>query len=162
MLTGKNIQNIYELSPMQEGIYFQSLSEEDSMAYFSQVSYRFRGTLRIDWVEQCLNTLLKRHDILRTVFNHKKSDAILQVVLREQEIDFRYEDIRDMVPRVQEQYLEVFLKKDRTSCRDSCFFFKKKDCNSCRNSFFGIWTQVGDTLLGQSSGDYFGYSVSLY
>ena len=110
-LNPKNIKDIYPLSPMQEGIYFHSLLHEGSSAYFSQKSYRLQGKIDPVLVEQSLNEFVKRHDIMRTVFNHKKADKILQVVLKEWPVVFAFEDVRQIEDK--DTYLKAYLEKDR-------------------------------------------------
>ena len=113
-LNSKNIKDIYKLSPMQEGIFFHTQLTQDSQAYFSQIAYRFEGDLRVELVEKTLDELMKRHDILRTVFNHKKADSILQIVLKERKIDFQFEDLTQMATDAQETYLKSFRQQDRS------------------------------------------------
>ncbi|MCP5049073.1 MAG: hypothetical protein GY940_18025, partial [bacterium] len=90
------VQDLYTLSPMQEGMLFHWLYEKDSPAYFQQISYHFRGTLDINAVKESFNRLLARYDILRTVFIHEGTDRPLQVVLNKREMDFTYLDIRHL------------------------------------------------------------------
>ena len=94
MFRSKDIQDIYPLSPMQEGLFFHSLVDKTSNDYFVQISYRIRGDLDIMCVQKSLQVLVRRHDILRTVFNYKKkSQQILQVVLKDRDIDFSFVDL---------------------------------------------------------------------
>lgn len=111
MFTKKNVKDIYRLSPLQEGMFFHSLYDKSSSAYFEQAFYRFQGNLQIELVEKSLNELIKRYDILRTVFIQKKSDVILQVVLKERKIDFHYENISGREDR--EEYVRHFREVDR-------------------------------------------------
>jgi hypothetical protein len=94
MLTRENIQDIYSLSPIQEAMFFHSLYEKESLTYFEQVSFNQQGQLDIALVQKAFNELLRRYDILRTVFIQKTTDRPLQVILKEREIDFYYEDCR--------------------------------------------------------------------
>lgn len=110
MLSNKNIKDIYKLSPMQEGMYFQYLYNKDSHAYFEQTAYRINGDLQIALVEQSLNELLKRHDVLRTVFNHQKTGQPLQVVLKEARIDFNVEDASAILDK--EAFVEQYKQRD--------------------------------------------------
>jgi amino acid adenylation domain-containing protein len=113
-LVKENIKDIYKLSPMQEGMYFQYLYDKDSIQYFSQTSYRILGNLDIDAIRNSLNELFRRYDVLRTVFNHEKMDLPLQVVLKEQPAEFHFEDISKTDNQVEkEKYIEYRKQKEQ-------------------------------------------------
>jgi amino acid adenylation domain-containing protein/non-ribosomal peptide synthase protein (TIGR01720 family) len=118
-LQSRNIKDVYKLTPMQEGIYFHALTDQQSSAYFSQTAYRFFGSLQPLLVEQGVAKLMERHDVLRTVFNHTKADAILQVVLKERTPDFKFIDIRG------EQNKEAIIEQYRLSDRARGFDLTK-------------------------------------
>lgn len=88
------LEDIYMLTPMQEGMLFHSIYERESAAYFEQVSYRLHGHMEPLWVEKSINELFKRHDILRTAYVFKEMDRPLQLVLNERRVDFTYRDLR--------------------------------------------------------------------
>jgi amino acid adenylation domain-containing protein/non-ribosomal peptide synthase protein (TIGR01720 family) len=118
-LTNENIKNIYPTSPMQQGMYFHYLLDKSSPVYFVQFSYRLHGELKVNLVEKSLNEILKRHDALRTVFNHEKKDILLQVVLKEQSIDFFYKDISKMSSKKEkEEFIEKYRERDRRNLFD--------------------------------------------
>jgi len=94
MLTSENIKNIYPLSAMQEGMYFQALYEPESTAYFIQSAYHLKGQLDLKIFEASLDVLWERYDVLRTVFNHKKANKPLQIVLKEVPLPLQYQDLR--------------------------------------------------------------------
>jgi amino acid adenylation domain-containing protein len=110
MLNKNNIKNVYTLSPMQEGMFFHSLHDSKTTAYLEQISYHLQGELDIKGVEKSLNQLMQRHDVLRTVFLHKKSDRLLQVVLKERDMEFYFEELSEETS--QKEYLKEFKKKD--------------------------------------------------
>jgi iturin family lipopeptide synthetase C len=114
-LTGKYpVKDIWPLSPMQEGIYFIVLVEDSSFAYFEQMSYHLHGHLNIPYVENSLNELLKRYDILRTAFIHETFDCPLQIVLTERKIDFYYKDIRNLTDKKEKAaFIEQFKVQDK-------------------------------------------------
>lgn len=105
------VEDIYLCSPMQSGMVFHSLAYENPAVYFAQISYRFQGELDISIVEQSLNHLLQRYDILRTMFIYEGVDTPLQLVLKYRKIDFIYEDLRGGKNR--EIYVKSFKEKDR-------------------------------------------------
>lgn len=111
MFSQEDVQDIYPLSPMQEGMFFHANYEKESLAYREQMSYVLQGKLDLDFVKKSFNELLKRHDILRTAFIQKSKNRSLQVVLKERKIDFFTKDIRDL--NDQKDVRNDFKEKDK-------------------------------------------------
>ncbi|MCU0467731.1 MAG: amino acid adenylation domain-containing protein [Arcicella sp.] len=110
----KNIKDIYQLSPMQEGIYFHGLMDESSTTYCEQMNYKLRGKLNTSLLEKALRMLVQRHDVLRTIFNHKKADVPLQVVLKDRDISLYFEDLRNLnTDEIQQKFLQDFKKSNQ-------------------------------------------------
>jgi surfactin family lipopeptide synthetase A len=109
------VKNAYPLSPMQEGILFHYLVDGKSRAYHQQVSYRIKGELNIDLFEQAFNILIKRHDILRTVFVYEKVKRPLQAVFKERTAGVYYEDISHLTGSEKLTYIREFKEKDKAS-----------------------------------------------
>ncbi|MCU0286176.1 MAG: amino acid adenylation domain-containing protein, partial [Acidobacteria bacterium] len=108
------LEDIYTLTPMQEGMLFHALIDEKSYSYFEQTSYRLEGELDIPLVEKSLNELFKRHDILRTAFVYKDCERRVQVVLKDRSVDFYYEDISHIPDRDEmENFVQAFKAKDK-------------------------------------------------
>jgi len=110
------IEDIYPMTSMQEGMLFYELYENKNRPlYFLQMSYRLHFKLEISSWERSLNELLKRHDILRTVFIHEDLNRPLQVVLKEREVNFHFEDLRQSypTPEKKERFIREFSEKDR-------------------------------------------------
>ncbi len=118
MLTSANIQNIYKLSPMQEGMYFHFLLDPSSSAYLEQMSYTIQGNVAIPQVSDSLNELFKRHHVLRTVFNHEKKDQALQIVLKERAPGFYFEDLRKLPVADKQAYVQTYKAADKTRTFD--------------------------------------------
>ncbi len=114
MQTKGNIQDIYPLTPMQEGMLFHALADSASSAYFEQMSYRLHGELDIEIVKKSLTQLFKRYDILRTAFIHEGLERPMQVVLKERECGFFYQDIANLQgDDAKETFVRELKEKDR-------------------------------------------------
>ena len=67
------------LSFAQQRLWFLHQLNPDSSAYHLPVYYRFNGQLDIAALEQSLNEIVRRHEILRTIFR-EKDDTAIQIV----------------------------------------------------------------------------------
>ena len=108
-----NIEDIYPLSPMQEGILFHALYTPETMGYFEQFSYTLEGDLNMSVFEQAWQTIVARHPILRTLFAWEKQNQPLQIVRQKVTVPFTYQDWRPYPPAEQQAKLEAFLISDR-------------------------------------------------
>ena len=78
-----DIQNIYPLTPLQEGLFFHAESEPDSEAYVEQWCLRICGELQADLVRAVWSDLVARHEVFRSIFTLGDGKRPLQIVLRE-------------------------------------------------------------------------------
>jgi amino acid adenylation domain-containing protein len=119
LLAKENVRDIYPLSPMQEGMLFHALMDAGSASYFQQTAFRVAGQFDVPSVEQALDLLVARHDVLRTVFKHSGAELPLQIVLKEWPADFRYEDLSGLADGAQkEEYVRRFKEADRARTFD--------------------------------------------
>ncbi|NEU77735.1 non-ribosomal peptide synthetase [Nostoc sp. UIC 10630] len=109
-----NIQDIYELSPLQQGILFHSLYAPESAVYFVQLCYSLKGNFNVVAFEQAWQEVVNRHTVLRTAFYWENLEKPLQVVHREVEVSLIQHDWRDIKPNEQPQKLQELLESDRT------------------------------------------------
>ncbi|MBA4057540.1 MAG: non-ribosomal peptide synthetase, partial [Marivirga sp.] len=109
-----SIEDVYPLSPMQEGMLFHSLLDENADNYFCQMNYRLKGQLNIKWVEKSFQFLVNRHGVLRTIFFNEWCNRPLQVVLTEIDSCFTYYDIRqEVMEKGGEVVIEQYRRSDR-------------------------------------------------
>ncbi|WP_051710857.1 non-ribosomal peptide synthetase [Andreprevotia chitinilytica] len=78
-----NIQDIYPLAPLQEGMLFHHLLEKDGDAYLLKVQFGFDHRARLDRFLAALQTVIDRHDTFRTALCWQQLDQPVQVVLRQ-------------------------------------------------------------------------------
>ncbi|MES2740501.1 MAG: amino acid adenylation domain-containing protein [Pseudomonadota bacterium] len=75
-----NIENVYSLSPLQQGLLFQHNYDPASRVYHQQVSLAIEGALDPAHVAQAWRQLMARHAVLRTGFLWEDLDDAFQVV----------------------------------------------------------------------------------
>ena len=61
-----NVQDIYPLAPLQEGILFHHLMEEDSDPYVIGMVLSFETREKLESYLQAMQAVIDRHDMLRT------------------------------------------------------------------------------------------------
>ncbi len=81
----ENIQDIYSLSPLQEGIYYHHLlsSEEEGDPYIFSCLFSFDSEDDRQKFTNALQKVIERHDVLRTCFIGKGISQPVQVVQKE-------------------------------------------------------------------------------
>ena len=111
-----NLQDIYRLSPLQEGLYYHWFSSYDKATYLGQKSVRLSfENLVIENVEKSYQKLIQRHDILRTEFSVKYATEIVQIVRKNVESNFKYIDLTTQALSQKEiqKYIDDYKEEDR-------------------------------------------------
>ncbi|WP_459478622.1 amino acid adenylation domain-containing protein [Clostridium saccharoperbutylacetonicum] len=108
----KEITKIHSLTPMQEGILYNSTIDSDSHAYFEQSVFTVTGLLDIEILNKAFNKLIEKYEVLRTTFLNENISKPKQVVLSKRELKIYYDDISDLAVD-KEEYLEEFKNKDK-------------------------------------------------
>ncbi len=111
-LNKKNIKNIYELTPLQEGILLHHLNYKLSNPYFEQASFTLEGKIDSNVFIEAWKLTLNRHDIFRTVFAYKKIKTPVQIVLKNCEHDVTFENICDLNKTEQNKKIQHYEKND--------------------------------------------------
>ena len=140
MFSKEDIQDIYTLTPMQEGMYYLWKLDVHSNAYFQQCSFRLAGDWEEPLLRESLKRLFARHDVLRTVFADGLADRLLQVVLKERSPEFHYEDIAHLDEERQAAFVRAYKEKDCNRLfdlnRDVLFRLAVFRCGPGRSIFY--------------------------
>ncbi|BAY50309.1 amino acid adenylation domain-containing protein (plasmid) [Scytonema sp. HK-05] len=107
-----NIEDIYQLSPVQQGMLFHTLYAPDSGVYCQQFSCTFTGKLDVDAFTAAWHQVVARHVVLRTAFIWERQDVPLQVVYRQVKLPVEIYSWTGLSADEQQQQLQVFLESD--------------------------------------------------
>ncbi|CAJ6455893.1 non-ribosomal peptide synthetase [Burkholderia pseudomallei] len=88
-----NIQDIYPLAPLQEGMVFHHLLHAESDAYMEAYFVGFRTRARLDRFLDALRMIVDRHDILRTGFFWEGLEQPVQIVQRRVRLPIEFVDL---------------------------------------------------------------------
>ncbi|MDP1536825.1 MAG: amino acid adenylation domain-containing protein, partial [Burkholderiales bacterium] len=113
MQTTDGIEDIYALSPLQQGLLFHNIYAQESASYLQQVSWRFNGRLDADAWRSALQQLLQRHPVLRTGFDWRGAEPPLQIVYKTLELPWREADLSGLDSLAQQQAVADWLAEDR-------------------------------------------------
>jgi amino acid adenylation domain-containing protein/non-ribosomal peptide synthase protein (TIGR01720 family) len=108
-----NVEDIYELSPLQEGMLFHTLLTPGTGMYVMQAAFPLYGALDVQSFERAWQTVVDRHTILRTSFHWNNVDKPLQVVYRSVKLPVQYLDWTAMPSAERQARLDTFLTEDR-------------------------------------------------
>ncbi len=98
--SGNDLEDVYELSPLQEGIYYHWSAETSSSLYFEQISYRVRAkVLDVEKLKGAYDRLTARHAVLRTSFTTEYAGRSLQIVRKEVASNFTYQKLDKQADR---------------------------------------------------------------
>jgi len=109
----ENIEDIYELSPMQQGMLFHQLAAPNSGVYFEQFCNTLQTQLNVSAFQKAWQQILSRHPILRTSFYWENLDKPYQVVYKQVDLPWEFLDWRKISLQEQQSQLEALLKADR-------------------------------------------------
>jgi hypothetical protein len=110
----ENLESLYKLSPVQQGMLFHSLYAPRSGVYVVQLSCVLHGDLNISAFERAWQRVVDRHPILRTAFHWEELEKPLQVVHRRVSLPLEQQDWRGLSAVEQQQRLAEYQKADRT------------------------------------------------
>jgi non-ribosomal peptide synthase protein (TIGR01720 family) len=106
------VEDLYPLSPMQQGMLFHSLYSSETSIYCQKVGRWFRGELNIPAWQQAWQSVVDRHAVLRTTFHWEELENPLQAVHRSVTLSWHEEDWRRVAETEQQERLDSFVEND--------------------------------------------------
>ncbi|MFF8457066.1 amino acid adenylation domain-containing protein, partial [Streptomyces albidoflavus] len=110
---GRNIEDVYPLTPMQSGMLFHTLAEPEGGAYFEQMSFRMDGVAAPELLERAWQHVTDHLEILRSAVVWEQVDQPLLVVRRNVTQPVAHLDWRGLSEEEQGRALARHLAEDR-------------------------------------------------
>ena len=113
-----NVEDIYELTPLQRGMLLHSVHDGAADMYLSQQTYRADGPLDPDALVRAWQAVVDAHPALRTSFHWEGLDKPLQVVHRAVTLPVHRHDWSDVDERQWDKRLEQVRADDSAAAFD--------------------------------------------
>ncbi len=110
-----NVEDMYPLSPMQQGMIFHTLYDQETGAYFQQLVYTLEGAVDGVALGRAWQRVVERHPALRSAFVWQSLDTPLQVVRQQAPMPWVEHDWRGEPPERQRQRLDGLLAEQHQS-----------------------------------------------
>jgi amino acid adenylation domain-containing protein len=149
----KNIETMYPLSPMQQGMLFHTLLAPEAGVYIPQVCFDLAGKLDPAALQQAWQEVLNHHATLRTAFYWERRDKPFQVVFRQVELPWQQLDWQEIPIEEQPDRLQDWLQRDRQQGFDlqQPPLMRLTLIQRSATQFYFIWTQHHLLLDGWSA-----------
>jgi amino acid adenylation domain-containing protein len=109
----EQIEDIYALSPLQQGFLFHTVYAPQSAVYFEQFVWSIQGDLDVDAFAHAWQRVVDAHPILRTSFHWEDLETPVQAVHRHAALPLARHDWRDRDPSERTTMLADYLADDR-------------------------------------------------
>jgi len=107
------IEDVYPLTPMQQGMLFHTLFAPDSGVYFEQLVCTLHAPFDPAAFGEAWQRMVERHAILRTSFVWEGLERPLQAVHQRVRLPIEHLDWRGLCEADQRARLDAFLREDR-------------------------------------------------
>ncbi|HYQ83486.1 MAG TPA: condensation domain-containing protein, partial [Rubrobacter sp.] len=109
----RGIEDLYPLTPLQEGMLFHALYAPEGGAYITQLASELVGDLDPEAFRQAWQTVMDRHAVLRTSYAWDQLERPLQVVHRSVAVPLEVQDWSSLSEAEQQRRFEDYLTEDR-------------------------------------------------
>jgi amino acid adenylation domain-containing protein len=106
------IEDIYPLTPLQEGMLFHTLMAPGSGIYLMQDRFELQGQVDVAAFREAWDRVIRRHPVLRTGFVWETLSVPHQIVYKNLDVPFEYFDWRDLREREQDACLDILLRTE--------------------------------------------------
>ncbi|MFL5540679.1 MAG: condensation domain-containing protein, partial [Longimicrobiaceae bacterium] len=111
----KNVEDLYPLTPLQQGMLFHALHSPEADAYAEQMTLTLEGDVRPEAFAAAWQAVVDRHPALRTGFVWEGVKQPMQVVYRQVELPVRVDDWSALSDAEREARWAALVEDDRAA-----------------------------------------------
>ncbi|MBU5265930.1 non-ribosomal peptide synthetase [Virgibacillus proomii] len=108
-----NVEDIVGLTPMQQGILYESLKDPENDMYFVQISLKLDGIIIEDYFRKAWEFVMEHNNSLRSIFAWENLSEPVQVILKKITPSIRVDDLSTKSLEYKDWFLEDRKIKDR-------------------------------------------------
>jgi len=117
-VSADDIEDVYDLSPLQQGMLLHSLYDGDADTYVAQHAFVIDGPLDGDALANAWQDTVSAHTALRTSYHWEGLDRPLQVVHRDVRVNMQRHDWSDIEEQQRDERFHRLLADERTAGLD--------------------------------------------
>src|SRR5579859_1836709 len=130
------VEDVYPLTPLQQGMLFHSLYAPGSGVYVEQLIATLRGQINRTAFARAWQYLLERHPVLRTAMAGEDLKEAIQIVHRQVRVPIEQSDWSQLSAAEQQDQLQAFVAAERRRG------FKLSEAPLLRLALFATGTQT--------------------
>jgi amino acid adenylation domain-containing protein/thioester reductase-like protein len=159
-----NVADVYELTPLQQGLLFHCLQAPSAGYYIEQMHFTMRGELRVDVIREVWQRIIARHPGLRTSFSWEDINRPVQIVHTRAALPLDEVDLSGVPADEREQRFAEHLLAERRQGFDleSAPLLKLTVCRLDTDTFRLAWRFSHLVMDGWSFGLIMSDFVTLY
>lgn len=113
-----NVEDMLALTPTQEGLLFHYAGGRDQEDYVQQLTVRLTGECRIDRLKAAWEEVIRRNEMLRTVYRYEKLEKPVQIILKKAQTPIREVDLSCSLPEERERIVQEERDRERDTVPD--------------------------------------------
>lgn len=122
-ISKKNVEDIFSLSPLQEGILYHYMENSGGVQYNEQLWITLKGHICEKLMEKAWDHVVKGNEMLRAVFMWEKLERPVQIVLKDSNFHIEKYDLSG--PEYEDPDITAELEKVRAYIRNSSIDISK-------------------------------------
>src|SRR5579883_1458 len=108
-----SVQDILDLTPLQEGLLFHYLKDPHSVQYHEQLCLNIAGDIDQQLFQQAWQHVIHTNEMLRTVFRWQGLKKPVQIILKQAAVHIAHTDLSHLDQQEQHRLIEEAKKTDR-------------------------------------------------